>query len=65
MYNDIDNYFLHNDLNLSIIEELIFSINPPKSGKWIAEIRTHKKYISKTFLKKANASNWAKEIEYK
>ena len=36
-----------------------------RNGKWIAEIRTHKKYISKTFLKKANASNWAKEIEYK
>ena len=27
-------------------------------------LRSHKKYISKTFLKKANASNWAKEIEY-
>ena len=35
-----------------------------KSGKWTAEVRTHKKYISKTFLKKSNASAWAKEIEY-
>jgi integrase len=40
------------------------TITKRKSGKWTAEVRTHKKYISKTFLKKANASNWAKEIEY-
>ena len=40
------------------------TISKRKSGKWTAQIRTHKRYISKTFLKKSNASNWAKEIEY-
>ena len=40
------------------------TITKRKSGKWTAEVRTHKKYISKTFIKKSNASNWAKEIEY-
>ena len=36
-----------------------------KSGKWTAEIRQpDNKYISKTFLKKSNASNWAREVEY-
>ena len=36
-----------------------------KSGKWTAEIRQpDNKYISKTFLKKSNASNWAREMEY-
>ena len=36
-----------------------------KSGKWTAEIRhPDNKYISKTFLKKSNASNWAREMEY-
>ena len=40
------------------------TITKRKSGKWTAEDRTHKKYISKTFIKKSNASNWAKEIEY-
>ena len=35
-----------------------------KSGKWRVQIRSHNKYISKTFLKKSNASAWAKEIEY-
>ena len=33
-----------------------------KSDKWTAEIRQpNHKYISKTFLKKSNASNWARE----
>ena len=40
------------------------TITKRKSGKWTAEVRTHKNYISKTFIKKSNASNWAKEIEY-
>ena len=40
------------------------TITKRKSGKWTAEVRTHKKYISKTFIKKVNASKWAKEIEY-
>jgi hypothetical protein len=40
------------------------TITKRKSGKWTAEVRTHQKYISKTFIKKVNASNWAKEIEY-
>ena len=40
------------------------TISKRKNGKWTAQIRTHKRYISKTFLKKSNASNWAKEIEY-
>jgi integrase len=40
------------------------TITKRKSGKWTAEVRTHKKYISKTFFKKAHASTWAKEIEY-
>ena len=40
------------------------TITKRKSGKWTVEVRTHKKYISKTFIKKSNASNWAKEIEY-
>ncbi len=36
-----------------------------KNGKWTAEIRQpDNKYISKTFLKKSNASNWAREVEY-
>ena len=40
------------------------TVNKLKSGKWCAQIRSHKKYISKTFIKKSNASAWAKEIEY-
>jgi integrase len=40
------------------------TVNKLKSGKWCAQIRSHNKYISKTFLKKSNASAWAKEIEY-
>ena len=40
------------------------TIQKRKSGKWTAQIRSHKKYISKTFLKKSSASAWAKEIEY-
>ncbi len=36
-----------------------------KNGKWTAEIRQpDNKYISKTFLKKSNATNWAREVEY-
>ena len=38
------------------------TVNKLKSGKWCAQIRSHNKYISKTFLKKFNASAWAKEI---
>jgi integrase len=45
-------------------EKEMATISKRKSGKWTAQIRTHKRYISKTFLKKSNASNWAKEIEY-
>ena len=40
------------------------TVNKLKSGKWCAQIRSHNKYISKTFLKKSNASAWAKEREY-
>ena len=40
------------------------NITKLKSGKWRVQIRSHNKYISKTFLKKSNASAWAKEIEY-
>ena len=40
------------------------TITKRRSGKWTAQIRSHNKYISKTFLKKSNASAWAKEIEY-
>ena len=40
------------------------NITKLKSGKWRVQIRSHKKYISKTFFKKAHASTWAKEIEY-
>ena len=40
------------------------TITKRRSGKWCAQIRSHNKYISKTFLKKSNASAWAKEIEY-
>ena len=40
------------------------NITKLKSGKWRVQIRSHKKYISKSFLKKAHASMWAKEIEY-
>ena len=40
------------------------NITKLKSGKWRVQIRSHYKYISKTFLKKSNASAWAKEIEY-
>ena len=39
------------------------TITKRRSGKWTAQIRSHNKYISKTFLKKAHASMWAKEIE--
>ncbi len=36
-----------------------------RNGKWIAEIRKKDfKKIQKTFLRKSNATNWAKEIEY-
>ena len=38
------------------------NITKLKSGKWRVQIRSHNKYISKTFLKKSNASAWAKEI---
>ena len=40
------------------------NITKLKSGKWRVQIRSHNKYISKSFLKKAHASMWAKEIEY-
>ena len=40
------------------------TVNKLKSGKWCAQIRSHNKYISKTFLSKGNATKWAKEIEY-
>ena len=40
------------------------TITKRRSGKWCAQIRSHNKYISKTFIKKSNASAWAKEIEY-
>lgn len=40
------------------------NISKLKSGKWRVQIRSHNKYISKSFLKKAHASMWAKEIEY-
>ena len=40
------------------------TITKRRSGKWTVQIRSHNKYISKTFLKKAHASMWAKEIEY-
>ena len=40
------------------------TITKRRSGKWLVQIRSHNKYISKTFLKKSNASAWAKEIEY-
>ena len=39
------------------------TITKRKSGKWTAQIRSHKKYISKTFLKKSDASAWVKEKE--
>ena len=35
-----------------------------KSRKWRVQIQSHNKYISKSFLKKSNASAWVKEIEY-
>ena len=38
------------------------TITKRRSGKWCAQIRSHNKYISKTFIKKSNASAWAKEI---
>ena len=40
------------------------NITKLKSGKWRVQIRSHNKYISKSFLKKAHASMWTKEIEY-
>ena len=40
------------------------TINKLLSGMWRVQIRSHNKYISKSFLKKAHESNWAKEIEY-
>ena len=40
------------------------TVNKLKLGKWCAQILSHNKYISKTFIKKSNASAWAKEIEY-
>ena len=40
------------------------NITKLKSGKWRVQIRSHNKYISKSFLEKAHASMWAKEIEY-
>jgi integrase len=40
------------------------NITKLKSGKLRFQIRSHNKYISKSFLKKAHASMWAKEIEY-
>jgi len=40
------------------------NITKLRSGKWRVQIRSHNKYISKSFLKKAHASMWAKEIEY-
>jgi len=40
------------------------NITKLKSGKWRVQIRSHNKYISKSFLKKAHASMWAREIEY-
>ena len=40
------------------------TINKLLSGMWCVQIRSHNKYISKFFLKKAHASNWGKEIEY-
>jgi integrase len=40
------------------------TIGKTKTGKWCAQVRTHQKYISKTFISKAHASKWAKEVEY-
>ena len=40
------------------------NITKLKSGKWRVQIRSHNKYISKSFLKKAHARMWTKEIEY-
>ena len=40
------------------------TISKTKTSKWCAQIRTHQKYISKTFISKAHASKWAKEVEY-
>ena len=40
------------------------NITKLKSGKWRVQIRSHNKYISKSFLKKAHASMWVKEIKY-
>ena len=37
------------------------TIGKTKTGKCCAQVRTHQKYISKTFISKAHASKWAKE----
>ena len=33
------------------------------SGRWRAQVRRNKKYVSRTFLRNADATTWAMETE--